>query len=89
MQRLKDKPFILIGINTDSDKDDYRKKRAEAGMTWYSSWQGSGNGPLCQEYKARAFPTFLVLDAQGVIRYRGHSGEEAEELVDKLLSLMK
>ncbi len=89
MQRHQDDPFILIGINTDSDRDDYRKKRAEAGMTWYNSWQGGGGGPLCEEYRARAFPTMLVLDAQGIIRYRGHSGQEAEEVAEELLAEMK
>jgi cytochrome oxidase Cu insertion factor (SCO1/SenC/PrrC family) len=89
VKRHEDDPFTLIGINTDDDKDEYRKKCEEFKVTWYSSWQGGGGGPICGDYKVRAFPTFLAIDAKGIIRYRGHSGQQADDMVAELLAEMK
>ena len=85
VERLKNEPFALIGINTDKDKEYYRKKQKEMGVTWRSSWQGSTNGTLCEEWGVNSFPTIYVLDHKGVIRFKGIRGEEMDKAVDKLL----
>lgn len=85
VERLKDKPFALLGINTDTDKDAYRKQALEQGVTWRSAWQGSTKGPLCSEWGIASFPTIYVLDARGTIRFIGLRGAELERAIDKLL----
>lgn len=85
VERLKNRPFALIGINTDEKKDDYRKKAKEMGVTWRSSWQGSTAGPLPRAWGITSYPTIFVLDAQGVIRFMNVRGEELDKAVDKLL----
>lgn len=86
VERLKNKPFALIGINTDRDKDEYRKKAKEMGVTWRSSWQGSTAGELPRAWGITSYPTIFVLDAKGVIRYIDVRGEELEKAVDVLLA---
>ena len=85
VERLKNKPFALIGVNTDSDKDNYRKLAASHGVTWRSSWQGGTRGPLVQEWGVRSFPTIYVLDHKGVIRFKGVRGKAMDDAVDQLL----
>jgi hypothetical protein len=86
VERLKNKPFALIGINTDKEKDEYHEKAKEMGVTWRSSWQGSTGGVLPRAWGITSFPTIFVLDAQGVIRYTGVRGEKLDAAVDALLA---
>ena len=86
VERLKNKPFALIGINTDKDKDEYRRKAQELGVTWRSSWQGTTAGVLPRAWGITSYPTIFVLDAKGVIRYIGVRGEAMDKAVDTLLA---
>ena len=79
----------LLGINTDSDKDEYRRQIEETGITWRSSWQGSTRGPLCELWQVNSFPTLYLLDAKGVIRARDLRGEAVGVKVDELLAELK
>ena len=68
VKRMASRPFALIGINTDDEKELYFEKAAEMEVTWRSSWQGSTTGPICQQYRVRSYPTLFLLDHEGVIR---------------------
>lgn len=46
-----------------------------------------GDGRIASQFHVRAIPTTLVVDAQGVIRYRKSGGATAEELEKVLKSL--
>ncbi|MSR74445.1 MAG: hypothetical protein EXS14_03090 [Planctomycetes bacterium] len=89
VQRLATEPFALIGINTDSDKDVYRKKCIEHGVTWRSSWQGSTRGPIPTLWNVSGYPTIFVLDATGKIRAKDVRGKALDAAVEKLLAEMK
>ncbi len=89
VERLKNEPFALIGINTDKDKDEYRKKAKEMGVTWRSSWQGSTSGVLPRAWGITSYPTIFVLDAEGVIRFTNVRGEALSKAVDTLLAELK
>ena len=86
VERLKDAPFVLLGINTDGDKEEYRKKLAEYGVTWRSSWQGSTEGPIPTKWGINSYPTIFVLDANHVIRHINARGEALGRVVDELLA---
>jgi len=85
VERLKNEPFALIGINTDRDKTAYKKMAADNGVTWRSVWDGSTTGPLCTAWGITGFPTIYVLDAQGKIRHTGLRGPQLEAVVDALI----
>ncbi|MSR62919.1 MAG: hypothetical protein EXS08_10795 [Planctomycetes bacterium] len=86
VERLKDAPFALLGVNTDDDKDEYKKKLGEYGVTWRSAWQGGTDGPIPTKWGIRSYPSIYVLDAQHVIRHIGPRGEELGRVVDELLA---
>jgi len=89
VERLKNEPFALLGINTDEKKEDYRKQAKEQNVTWRSVWDGSTKGPLCTTWGVSSFPTVYVLDARGVIRYIGVRNERMSEAVETLLAELK
>jgi len=91
VERLKDKPFALLGVNSDKDKDVYFAGVRDNGITWRSFWNGpkGTTGPISTKWGVRGWPTIYVLDAKGVIRARNVRGEAMDKAVDELLAEME
>jgi acetyl-CoA acetyltransferase len=85
VERLKDKPFALIGINSDGDAAAVRKLLAEQGITWRNAIDVSTEGPWARAWNVSGWPTIYVLDHKGVIRFRDVRDEELETAVNALL----
>jgi hypothetical protein len=89
--RLKDRPFALIGVNSDTDKKQVRKRLTEEKITWRSFWNGPKGmeGPISKAWNVEGWPTVYVLDAKGVIRYKGPREKQLDAAVDTLLAEME
>ena len=91
VKRLESKPFALIGVNSDRDLDDAKKKNEQQQITWRSFWNGSEGtgGPISKQFNVRGWPTLYVIDAKGVIRHKwlGNPGDKIlDEAIDKLVT---
>ena len=56
VERLQDKPFALIGVNSDIDKKELKKRMEKEKITWRSFWcgpEGTG-GPIPTAWKTDA-----------------------------------
>ena len=91
VKRLANEPFVLIGVNSDTDKEMLRAAMEENGITWRSFWNGpkGPGGPIATAWNVSGWPTIYVLDEEGVIRYKGVRGEAMDKAVDTLLAEMK
>ena len=90
VKRLEDKPFALLGINSDRDRDALQTVLKKENITWRSFWNGgSTSGPISSAWNVRAWPTIYVLDQHGVIRYKNVRGEAMDDAVDTLLKEME
>ncbi len=86
VKRLEGKPFALIGINSDQERDQLKDIMQKEEITWRSFWDGgSPRGPIAREWKVNSWPTIYVLDPKGMIRYMHVRGEAMDEAVDTLL----
>ena len=87
VEKLKDKPFALIGVNSDPDKAKLKKRMAEEKITWRSFWSGpqGTDGPIPKTWNVHSWPTVFVLDGKGVIRHKNLRDEALGEAVEKLL----
>jgi hypothetical protein len=85
VERHKDEAFAIVGVNTDDDKEQYRRKIDEYGVTWRSAWQGSTDGPIPTSWGINSYPTIFVLDREHVIRHVDARGQELERVVGELL----
>jgi len=86
VSRMQGKPFALLGINTDENRNELKKVLAEEKITWRSWWNGGGTkGPITREWGISSYPAIFVLDQKGVIRYRDVRGEDLDKAVDALL----
>jgi hypothetical protein len=88
VKRLENRPFALIGVNSDTNKEELKQVLEKENITWRSFWNGpkGTRGPISEEWKVRGWPTIYVLDGNGVIRYRDVRGEAMDRAVDELLA---
>jgi hypothetical protein len=86
--RLAGKPFAILGINSDRNRDDLKKAMEKEHITWRSWLDGSTKGPIAARWNVHGWPTLYVVDAKGVIRhkYLGSPGDEVmDDVIDHLL----
>jgi hypothetical protein len=87
VERLKGKPFALLGINSDDTRDEARQAIDKHQLAWRSWWDGgTTGGPIQTAYDIAHWPTIFVLDPRGVIRHIDVRGEELDKAVDALLA---
>jgi hypothetical protein len=86
VKRLENKPFALLGINSDPDRAELKEVMKKEQITWRSWWDGgSTSGPIAKKWNVSGWPTIYVLDYKGVIRYKNVRGESMDKAVDTLL----
>ncbi len=87
MKRLSGKPFTLVGVNSDADREALKKTMVAEKMTWRSWWDdGNINGPIHSTWQIQERPSIHILDQNGVIRYRNIPIEEVDAAIDTLLA---
>jgi hypothetical protein len=84
VQRLKNRPFRLLGVNTDKDVAKARAVARQKGLTWPSFYDGS-DGPIATRWNVSGFPTIYVVDHEGIIRFRRVGAGSLDAVVDPLV----
>lgn len=85
VKKMEGKPFALIGMNSDEDRDGLRKFLEKEKITWRQIFEGSTSGPVATQWNVHSWPTIYVVDARGTIRAKNIRGERLEEVVQKLV----
>ena len=87
---LADKPFVLIGINSDPKMETAQKAVRQETLSWRHFWNGTSGtrGPLSTAWNVEGWPTIYLIDQHGVIRYKGSSAESIDNELKNLLSEM-
>lgn len=88
VEEMKDKPFALVGVNSDQTIERAKKAIADNQLNW-RSFQNKHEGrerPISADWAVQGWPTVVVLDAEMKIHYRGHDGEKATEVAKQLVA---
>jgi thiol-disulfide isomerase/thioredoxin len=88
VKRLKDQPFVFLGVNADGERQTAQKFIEKEEMRWRNFFDGE-HGPITTAYRIQYFPTIYVLDTSGVIRYRDVRGPDMDQAVEELLKEAK
>jgi len=89
VKKYEKRPFTIVGVNSDRDRERIQKICVEKKLTWRSFWngpQGTG-GPISRRWNVSGWPTTYVLDHKGVIRAKNVRGKQLEEWIEKLVVL--
>lgn len=92
VQRLKDQPFALLGVNSDGEAEDVKKMLAEQGITWRQAIDGGTDGPWATKWNVSGWPTLYLIDAEGKFReyWLGSPSEaELDKKIDALIAEAK
>jgi thiol-disulfide isomerase/thioredoxin len=80
--------FALIGVNADPDPDRLRKTQ-QAEKLSYPSIADGANGPLCAAWGVEGFPTLVLLDPAGKVRWRQVGAPEPGEIDAQIRRLIE
>lgn len=88
-KRFSGKGFQLVGVSSDDDEDVWKTFIAAQKMAWSEYIDLSGT--VQEGFKIESFPTFIVLDKDGVIRFRqsGVGPSTAGDLDDAISRALK
>jgi len=88
VQRMQGKPFALLGVNSDNDRNELKKVLAKEQITWRSWFNGSQTSGIAEAWGIQAWPSIFVIDHKGVIRYRDIEGDTLDNAIAVLLKEM-
>jgi hypothetical protein len=90
VKKLADKPFALVGVNSDKDRDALKEVLQKEQITWRSFWNGpmAIGGPISEAWNVNGWPTLYLIDHRGVIRHKweGSPGDKVlDDAIEKLV----
>ena len=84
VEKYQDKPFVILGINSDASRETVTRVSIKEKLTWRSFWDGgSTDGPIASKWNVTAWPTVYLIDHKGVIVRQVGMTEEDKELIAK------
>lgn len=85
----KEPSFMLIGISSDNDDDQWREFTVKNKMVWPQ--YRDGDRRIQRAFGIRAFPTYIVIDHEGIVRFisTGSSWQRSANLDDAIRKQVK
>jgi hypothetical protein len=86
VRKLEGKPFVIVGVNSDTSRDNVKEALAKQKITWRSFWDGgSTNGPIQNQWNVQAYPTMYLIDHHGIIVGRPYPFGDGAELIERMV----
>jgi len=93
VEKMKGRPFVLIGVSGDHDRERAKAASAKEGINWRSFWTGGERQGIPVQWGIRIWPTVYVVDGNGVIRDDGlvylegrYWGKTPDETIENLVA---
>jgi hypothetical protein len=81
VEKFKDRPFVILGVNSDDDREQLKEVLIKEKLTWRSFWDGgSTDGPIARRWNVTGWPTLYLIDHTGTIV---RSVSKDEELIEQ------
>ncbi|MDA7925462.1 TlpA family protein disulfide reductase [Mariniblastus sp.] len=87
-QDLSDQPFVLLGVNSDAEKQTAIDAVRSENLSWRHFWNGprGTRGPISKQWNVEGWPTVYLIDQHGVIRYKEVLGDEIDRGIETLMA---
>ena len=83
VKHLQGKPFALIGVNSDQKLSTPLELASTGEVTWRSFQNEYDGGSISKDWGVKGWPTVVLIDGEGKIRYREHGKD-----LDKNLAML-
>jgi hypothetical protein len=92
VERMKDKPFALLGVNCRDGKiPEVAPRLIKEGIAWRNAIDDEADGErlksIAKTWNVRRFPQLYLVDARGVIRHKW-LGSPGEDVIDKAVEAL-
>ena len=84
VERMAGKPFVLLGVNGDENREKATAAVKKEEISWRSFWDRGDKGPISRSWNVESWPTVVILDTNGAIRFR--NPPDLEKAVDFVLA---
>lgn len=86
---MEGKPFALIGVNSDETPEVALEAVKENKLNWRSFQnERKDQTSISADWNVSGWPTIVIIDGKGIIRYRGHDGMEATKVATKWIAAL-
>jgi len=86
--RMAGKPFVLLGVACDDDRERLKTVVEQKGVSWPCWWAGRANDDsISTHWTVRRWPTLYLIDKGGILRTR-FDGFPGEERLDRAVDEM-
>jgi len=89
VERMKGRPFALLSVNVDTDKETLLKSIKDGEVTWRCWWEGQESGLNRQRWRVNEIPSVFIIDAKGIIRAKEIEDKALDLVIDGLLQKLK
>lgn len=87
-KKYSEKPFTLVSINADENRDTLTKFMKKNPMPW-THWYNGSDGNIIAELNVSSHTRVFVLDEKGIIRFKDLRGKLLDAAVATLLEELK
>ena len=86
VKEYEGRPFVIIGVNSDRDREKLKSVLEEKDLTWRSFFDGGGTGgPIATAWNVRGWPTTYVLDHEGRIAAKNVREDALDKAIAELV----
>jgi hypothetical protein len=83
-EKLKGRPFAIVGVNSDS-KERLKELVADGTTLWRNFTNEQSYGKISTAWGVRGWPTLYLIDHNGVIKHKGLRGEAMEKAIMEMV----
>lgn len=89
VKKMKGKPFELISVSADKEKETLQKFLEKEEMPWTHWWDNGPQSSVLKTYRVKAFPTLYLIDHTGTIKHKWIGAPESDKLDKAIEELVK
>jgi hypothetical protein len=87
VQKYQDRPFALLGVDLDGDRETLQEAQKKYKLNWRSWWDMGG--AIAAQWKIPGIPALILLDYNGVVRWQGVGVPDLKQLDNRIEQLVK
>lgn len=87
MQKYEGRPFVLLGVDQDNDRDDLQRTQKKYDLNWRSWWDEGGS--IASRWNVSGLPSFFLIDHKGIVRWSSEESLNLKQMEAVLERLVK
>ena len=87
VEKMKDRPFALLGVNTDNQAK--LEELVTKGTVTWRTWADGQQGPIATDWGVGGFPQIYLIDHQGVVRKLYGGVPDEKDFQESIETLVK